>query len=285
MALRESLLLHLTALHDMEEELAAPDGARLSDEEPEGDADEEPRKKKPRGNKIEQKTRAIEEQEKKLALEQEKVRVMEAKRGTNKRDVQALSSARAKVDKLERSLTDLRQELQDAVQRASVLAELEKKRLEKAAEREEESRNMSEAGVMQLVTIRLSYQSRFDNPSDKADKIWEHIHDEFMKLVEDDELPPGDGRSQTALEKRFNTELGEFRLWSATANRAIEHSGVPADEVEEKVRAHYRPTSSSKLVHQSRLLHATNVSSTIPDQLRVGCHGGLEEQPPELEIE
>ena len=244
MALRESLLLHLIALHDMEEELAAPDDAHQSDEEHGVDADVEPRKKKPRGNKIEQKTRAIEEQEKKLALEQEKVRGMEAKRGTNKRDVQALSSARAKVEKLERSLTDLRQELQDAVQRASVLAEQEKKKLEKAAEREEESRNMSEAGVLQLVSIRLSYQSRFDNPSDKADKIWEHIHDEFMKLVEDDELPPGDGRSQTALEKRFNTELGEFRLWSATANRAIEHSGVPADEVEEKVRAHYRPTTS-----------------------------------------
>ena len=103
MALRESLLLHLTALHDMEEELAAPDGARLSDEEHEGDADEEPRKKKPRGNKIEQKTRAIEEHAKKLSLEQEKVRVLEAKRGTSKRDVNALSSARAKVDKLERN--------------------------------------------------------------------------------------------------------------------------------------------------------------------------------------
>ena len=63
MALRESLLLHLIALHDMEEELAAPDGAHLSDEEHEVDADAEPRKKKPRGNKIEQKTRAIEEQE------------------------------------------------------------------------------------------------------------------------------------------------------------------------------------------------------------------------------
>ena len=220
MALRESLLLHLTALHDMEEELAAPDGARLSDEEHEGDADEEPRKKKPRGNKIEQKTRAIEEHAKKLSLEQEKVRVLEAKRGTSKRDVNALSSARAKVEKLERSLTDLRQELQDAVQRASVLAEQEKKKLEKAAEREEESRNMSEAGVMQLVTIRLSYQSRFDNQSDKADKIWEHIHNEFMKLVDDGDLPSGDGRNQTALEKRFNTELGEFRLWSARPRTA-----------------------------------------------------------------
>ena len=122
MALRDSLLLHLTALHDMEEVLAGPDGAQLSDEEHEADANEEPRQKKARGNKIEQKTRQIEDQEKKLALEQEKVRVMEAKRGTSKRDVNALSSARAKVEKIERNITEMRQQLQDAVQRASVLA-------------------------------------------------------------------------------------------------------------------------------------------------------------------
>ena len=122
MALRESLLLHLTALHDMEEVWAAPDGAQLSDEEHKADANEEPRQKKARGNKIEQKTRQIEDQEKKLALEQEKVRVMEAKRGTSKRDVNALSSARAKVEKIERNITEMRQQLQDAVQRASVLA-------------------------------------------------------------------------------------------------------------------------------------------------------------------
>ena len=102
--------------------MAAPDGAQLSDEEHEADANEEPRQKKARGNKIEQKTRQIEDQEKKLALEQEKVRVMEAKRGTSKRDVNALSSARAKVEKIERNITEMRQQLQDAVQRASVLA-------------------------------------------------------------------------------------------------------------------------------------------------------------------
>ena len=153
-------------------------------------------------------------------------------------------SRRSSVVKMERQLVVLRQELQAAEQRASEVAQQEKKKLEKAAEREEESRNMSEAGAMQLVSIRLSYQESFDNSSDKADKIWEHIHDDFMKRVDDGNLPPGDGRSQTALEKRFTTELGEFRLWAATANRAIELSGVPADEVEEKVRAHYRPTTN-----------------------------------------
>ena len=75
---------------------------------------------------------------------------------------------------------------------------------------------MTDAGAMQLVTIRLKYQDRFDNRSDKADAIWAHIHDEFMKLVENGTLQQTDGRSAQALEKRFNTELGEFRLRSST---------------------------------------------------------------------
>ena len=112
------------------------------------------------------------------------------------------------------------------------------------AEKVEETRNLSEAGAMHLVTLRLKYQSRFDNTSDKADAIWAHIHDEFMKLVENGDLVQTDGRSAQALEKRWNTELGEFRLWASTANRAVELSGVPADEVEDKVRVHWRPTTS-----------------------------------------
>ena len=59
---------------------------------------------------------------------------------------------------------------------------------------------MSEAGAMQLVTIRLKYQSRFDNKSDKADAIWAHIHDEFIQLVDTGDLPSTDGRSAQALQ-------------------------------------------------------------------------------------
>ena len=35
-------------------------------------------------------------------------------------------------------------------------------------------------------------------------------------------------------------ELAEFRLWVGTAERAMELSGVPADEIEERVTSHYR---------------------------------------------
>ena len=223
-----------------------PDGAEEDEEaqEASGAPAEQPRAKKQRGNRCEQLLRKVTETETKLRLEQDKARVAAEKGSKTKRDREALDKLRSKIDKMERALVDLRGELEAAQQLAADKAAAEKKRLEKAAEKAEESRNMTDAGAMQLVTIRLKYQYRFDNRSDKADAIWAHIHDEFMKLVEDGTLQQTDGRSAQALEKRFNTELGEFRLWSSTANKAVEFSGVPADQVEEMVRAHWRPTTS-----------------------------------------
>ena len=167
----------------------------------------------------------------------------EAKNSKVKRDMQALERAREKVTKFERELEILARDLQVAQDAAVEKANIEKKREELRMQKEEETRNMSDAGAMMLVEIRLSYQSRFDNTSDKADAIWAHIHSDFMKKVNDGDLPQSDGRNVQALEKRFQTELGEFRLWAAQANRAVSYSGVPADQVEELVRTHYRVTT------------------------------------------
>ena len=103
---------------------------------------------------------------------------------------------------------------------------------------------MTDAGVLILVESVAKFQHRFDNTSDKADAVWQHVHAHFMKSVTKGELPESDGRSAAALQKRWNTELGEFRLWCATANRTVQLSGVPADAVEEMVKAHYRPSTS-----------------------------------------
>jgi hypothetical protein len=102
---------------------------------------------------------------------------------------------------------------------------------------------VSDAGALVLVETVAKFQHRFDNTSDRADSIWEHIHYEFMTRVRSGELPFADGRGAAALQKRWNTELGEFRLWCATANRAVQLSGVPADQVEELVTAHFRVTT------------------------------------------
>jgi hypothetical protein len=236
----------LSAQDEEKDDEEMPDGADEDEQaqEASGAPAEQPRAKKQRGNRCEQLVRKVTETENKLRLEQEKARLAAEKGSKTKRDREVLDKLRSKIDKTERALVDLRGELETAQQLAADKAAAEKKRLEKAAEKEEESRNMTEAAAMQLVTIRLKYQYRFDNRSDKADAIWAHIHDDFMKLVEDGTLPQTDGRSAQALEKRFNTELGEFRLWSSTANKAVEFSGVPADQVEEMVRAHWRPTTS-----------------------------------------
>lgn len=237
--------LPLTALHDMEEELVAPDEAEDEEAQEDGGAvtEHQPRAKRQRGDRCELLTRKVTEMEKKVSLEQEKVRLTEKKRSPVKRERQALEKSRMKIDQMERALVDLRGELQAARQLAADKVAADKKRSEKAAKKEEETRSMTEAGAIQLVTICLKYHSRFDN------RISTHIHDEFTRLVEDGDLQQMDGRSAQALEKRFNIELSAFRLWASAANRAVALSGVPADGVEEKVRAHWRPTTG--LFHKS----------------------------------
>lgn len=62
-----------SARSEDDDEMDAPDGAPDCDEEAEEAADGEQPKKKPRGNKVEQKQRAIKEMEVKLDQEQQKV--------------------------------------------------------------------------------------------------------------------------------------------------------------------------------------------------------------------
>ena len=112
-----------------------------------------------------------------------------------------------------------------------------------AAVREESTRAMSDAGLLMMVEKRLKLQGRFDNSSDTSENIWKRIHHFIEEAVNKDDLPRGDLRSQKALEKRYATEWGEFKLWCAKATRAITFSGVPADEVEDKVKEHQRVTT------------------------------------------
>ena len=227
---------------DDEKELeeAAEDEEAIEDA---GAPAEQPRAKRQRANRCDVLTRKVIEMEKKMSNEQGKVRLLEEKPSTVKRENQALEKSRMMIDKLERALVQLRGELQAARQLAADKAVADKKRSEMEAEKEEVTRNMTETGAMHLVTIRLKYRSRFDNRSDEANAICTHVHDEFMKLVEKGDLQQTDGRSSRALEKRFNIELNEFRLWASAANRAVAFSGVLPAEVEEKVRAHWRSTT------------------------------------------
>ena len=131
-------------------------------------------------------------------------------------------------------------ELRRREEKAAAVEAATAARLAAAAAREEATRNMSDAGLLFLVEQRLKLQSRFENSSDTSEAIWKRIHHLVEAAVNKDDLPRADLRSQKALEKRYATEWGEFKLWCAKATRAITFSGVPADEVEDKVKEHYR---------------------------------------------
>lgn len=62
-------------------------------------------------------------------------------------------------------------------------------------------------------------------------------------------MPPAFHSMPSLSAHRFSRELGSFRQWCEIADRAMKESGVPADEVEERVTAHRRPTTRIFIQH------------------------------------
>ena len=114
------------------------------------------------------------------------------------------------------------------------------------------AKTLTDLGSISMVQLRIKMQPRFDNSSDTSDSAWAHVHAAFLKLVEDGTLPEHDRISVAALKRRWTLEYGEFKMWCATANRAVEQSGVPRDQVEELVKAHYRCTTTTFRRHVCR---------------------------------
>ena len=104
-------------------------------------------------------------------------------------------------------------------------------------EKAENSKSLTEMATLLIVEIRLKYQARFDNSSDKNSAAWDHIHAEYIKKVEDNTLSESDRITKSQMERRWGYEYGEYKLWCAVANRAVNQSGLSADETEEKVSA------------------------------------------------
>ncbi|KAL1523959.1 hypothetical protein AB1Y20_018877 [Prymnesium parvum] len=120
--------------------------------------------------------------------------------------------------------------------------------LERAGERAN-SRHMSEAGVNRLINMRMSMERRFNNTKETVANLWAELAENFNKLVDNNELPETDRRSAQQLHNRYDDELGEFRRWCQVADKAVKLSGVSADEVEEKVEAHRRPSTRIFMSH------------------------------------
>ena len=200
--------------------------------------------KKKQASKVEVGQRNLTAAQANLAIAQSKVDGVVAK------GVLATASEKKQAARAGKHLPNLRakvraaeDELQRREERAAAIEKAEAARLAAAAAREEQTRGMSDAGLLIMVEQRLKLQGRFDNSSDTSDNIWKRIHHLVEAAVKKDELPRADLRGQKALEKRYSTEWGEFKLWCAKATRAISFSGVTADEVEDKVKEHYRVTT------------------------------------------
>ena len=161
--------------------------------EEQDDAVEEPKTKRQRSDKLTAASKKV--QEKRVQLEKEAATILSLENKTGalkKADRDKLEKAKNKKLKFEGQLAHLSRELLAAEEAAESKRLQEEAKAEAAAQRAEDSKVLSEAGAMQLVTLRLKYQSRFDNSSDTADKIWPHIYEEYIKLVEKGELPASD---------------------------------------------------------------------------------------------
>ena len=155
-----------------------------------------------------------------------------------------LAKAKQKQEQLEELLRVAEKALVDAREQAELQAAAAAAKEAAARERQEAAAALTEAAQLLLVELVMKKESRFTNTSDTADAVWAEIHSEWSRAVERGELAAADARSVDALRARYKTELGEFRLWCAVANRAMQESGVQADEVEEKVTQHWRPTTT-----------------------------------------
>eukprot|EP00966_Prymnesium_polylepis_P306054 7072553-Prymnesium_polylepis.1 len=174
----------------------------------------------------------------------EKVAAVEAKGIlATHNDKKLLQRAAGKLPALEQRLAAAQVELHHRIDKSEAEAIAAAAKQEAAAEREEVNRAFSEAGVMLMVEARLKLQHRIDNSSDKTDQVWKRVVYAVSQSVAKGDLPTSDLRSEKATEIKYKKEYGEFKLWCARAQRAVSYSGVPAEDVEEKVQEHHRPTT------------------------------------------
>ena len=216
---------------------------------------EEPasKKAKGRGNAVDAAAAKVKSAQLALDVHQATVAAVEAMGSTAKQaDRRKAERAKAQISKRKAELIGLVAGLEAKKAKAEATAARAAAQAAAAATREEATRAISDAGLGLFLEIRISYQSRFDNSSDSSDSsanVWARIKAEYDRKAQRDELPATDyGRSVEALQTIYRRHFGECKLWVAKAQRAILHSVVPADEVEDKVKEHYHHVATPKFL-------------------------------------
>ena len=149
---------------------AAVDDGVAAVEDPEAavsDGVDAPKSKRQRCGKLDGKRKNVEAKADQLSKASAMVLSLQGKPGVlSKGDATKLTKAKEKVAKFTTELGALRKDLQDAEVAADAKAAADEARAKVAAQKAEESKQLSDAGAIEMVTLRLKYQARFDNSVD-----------------------------------------------------------------------------------------------------------------------
>ena len=160
---------------------------------------------------------------------------------TREREMTKLQNKKAKLcASRDQTLPKAGEKLDLALKKASDAKTLAEDKLAQEQKKKDMHGAFSEAFVCYLVEVRLAAQDRMDNTSDKNLDVWQHIMAELHKAIDDGKYEECNRRTAESYIQRWGLELSAYRQWCAVANRAITQSGVPADDVLDKVQTHQR---------------------------------------------
>ena len=154
-------------------------------------------------------------------------------KGKAARAANKIGDLRSKLETAKKTLEEKKAAAATAALKAEAAA------AEKKAKKEI-SEPTTEAFLLYFIESVLAAQSKFGRV---GRVVWEHVHYNAAKKIEAGDFAQSDLRSVEAYTKIYARYWGEFKLWCAKATRAINLSGVPAEEVEEKVKDHFNVTT------------------------------------------
>ena len=143
----------------------------------------------------------------------------------------AVVAKQAACAKITQSIIEAQRKLEGAKEALEIQRTVERERIKAAAAKIENTKHISDEGLVALVDLKLSLEKEFANKTDKVEKVWEVLHEKFQAMVESGQLEAGDARSSTSLSSRYGRELADFRFLCKEIHRFTQ-SGASRDELD-----------------------------------------------------
>ena len=126
----------------------------------------------------------------------------EARAKLSKKEAEQLTKWEKEREAILAELQATKEKLEEKEREEAAVDGAKKAKQARKAEELEARSFMSDAGAELLVDLKMKYESKFNNNSDKVESVWEHLHADFIAAVRDGRLPPGDERSLASLKTR-----------------------------------------------------------------------------------